>query len=131
MANRRTPKEKRIVWEHGEIKSPPFSADARIHAGTLLRRLQEGELLGKPHSEPIPVIGRHCYELKVQDKGHWWRIFYRNDSDAIVIAGVLPKKSNETPKQVIDTCKARFARYDQKVQEAKKAQEAEKQRRGE
>ena len=31
---------------HGEVKSPPFSADARIKAGTLLRQLQGGHILG-------------------------------------------------------------------------------------
>ena len=33
--------EKPTVWLHGEIKSPPFSENARIEAGTSLRRLQE------------------------------------------------------------------------------------------
>lgn len=77
----------------------------------------------------MTVIGPRCHELKVQDRGHWWRIFYRIDSDAIVIAGVFPKTSNSTPKQVVDTCKGRFDRYDQKVREAKKAQD-EKNRKG-
>jgi len=33
---------KPIGWLHGEIKTPPFSGDARIEAGCLLGRLQEG-----------------------------------------------------------------------------------------
>jgi len=70
----------------------------------------------------MSIIGRRCHELKVQDRGHWWRIFYRIDPDAIVIADVLPKKTNATPKSVIDTCKARFGAYDQTIREAEKAQ---------
>ena len=35
--------DKPLVWLRGEIKSPPFSADARLEAGVLLRRLQRGE----------------------------------------------------------------------------------------
>ena len=27
-----------LVWLHGEIRSPPFSTDARVEAGELLRR---------------------------------------------------------------------------------------------
>jgi hypothetical protein len=41
--------DKDLVWLHGEIKTPPFSAEARIEAGCLLRRLQRGESLGLPH----------------------------------------------------------------------------------
>jgi hypothetical protein len=38
--------DKPLVWLHGEVKTPPFSEDGRIDAGTLLRRLQSGEQLG-------------------------------------------------------------------------------------
>lgn len=34
---------KPLVWLKGEVKTPPFSAAARIEAGFLLRRLQQGE----------------------------------------------------------------------------------------
>jgi len=40
-----TPREKPLVWLHGEVKTPPFSREARIEAGFLLRRLQDGEIL--------------------------------------------------------------------------------------
>jgi phage-related protein len=130
MVKQGTPQSKPLIWEHGEIKTPPLSPEARVPAGTLLRRLQEGELLGKPHSERMAIIGPRCYELRVQDKGHWWRIFYRIDEDAIIIVGVFSKTTNTTPKSVIDTCKARFARYDQRVRDAKIAHEAKKPKRG-
>jgi hypothetical protein len=61
---------KPLAWLHGEIKTPPFSKRARIEAGTLLRKLQEGELLGMPHSRPMPSIGRRCHELRVEDEDH-------------------------------------------------------------
>jgi hypothetical protein len=50
------------VWLHGEIETPPFSQEARVEAGTLLRRLQEGEMLELPHSRPMPSIGKQCHE---------------------------------------------------------------------
>ena len=50
--------DKPLVWLRGEVKTPPFSAAARLEAGTLLRRLQGGEKLSMPHSRPMPVIGR-------------------------------------------------------------------------
>jgi hypothetical protein len=35
--------DKPLVWLKGEIKTPPFSSEARVEAGTLLSRLQRGE----------------------------------------------------------------------------------------
>lgn len=55
--------DKPLVWLHGEVKTPPFSQEARIKTGVLLRQLQQGESLGLPHSKPMPSIGAHCHEL--------------------------------------------------------------------
>jgi hypothetical protein len=59
--------DKLLVWLHAKIKTPPFSAAARIEAGVLLRRLQRGEVMGLPHSRPMPEITRRCHELHVKD----------------------------------------------------------------
>ena len=104
--------DKPLVWLHGDVKTPPFSATARIEAGTLLRRLQKGERLSLPQSRPMPTIGRRCHELRINDENVTWRIVYRTDQDAIVILEVFDKKTNQTPKRVIDTCKARLKDYD-------------------
>lgn len=87
--------------------------EARIEAGTLLRLLQGGESLGLPHSRPMPSIGGRCHELRIVDEEAAWRIIYRTDSDAIVIAEVFPKKTRTTPKKIIETCKRRFKDYDE------------------
>lgn len=103
---------KPLVWLHGEVKSPPLSAPARVEAGVLLRRLQAGESIGLPASRPMSGIGRRCHELRVRDAEATWRIVYRIDADAIVIADVFEKTSRTTPKTVIDTCRRRLAAYD-------------------
>jgi hypothetical protein len=59
---------KPLVWMHGEVRTPPFSAEARIEAGTLLRVLQEGENLSLPHARTIPNIGKNCLELRINDE---------------------------------------------------------------
>lgn len=105
--------EKPLVWLHGEVKTPPFTRDARIEAGTLLRRLQHGESPGMPHSRAMPSIGSRCHELRIRDENLNWRIVYRIDSDAIIIAEVFAKKTGATPKKVIGTCKARLSAYDE------------------
>jgi hypothetical protein len=44
---------KPLVWLHGEVKTPPFTADGRQEAGMLLRFLQEGETPGMPQSDGL------------------------------------------------------------------------------
>ncbi len=103
---------KPLVWLHGEIKTPPFSAEARVEAGTLLRLLQEGESLGMPHSRPMPGIGPRCHELRVRDETLNWRVVYRVDDDAVLILDVFPKKTRATPRAAVARCRRRLGRYD-------------------
>jgi phage-related protein len=105
--------DKPIVWLHGELKTPPFSKNARIEAGFLLRRIQMGEKLSLPFSRPMPIIGARCYELRINDDNKLWRIIYRIDSDAIIILEVFQKQTQQTSKQIIDTCKRRLRLYDE------------------
>ena len=104
--------DKDLVWLYGEVKTPPFSQEARLEAGYLLRQLQLGIKLTLPHSRPMSTIGRRCHELRVNDEHCTWRIVYRTDQDAIVILTVFDKKTNTTPGHVIATCKDRIKRYD-------------------
>lgn len=103
--------DKPLVWLHGEIKTPPFSAETRIEAGVLLRRLQRGENIPLPHSRPMPGIGKACHELRIQDENKIWRIVYHIHKDAIAILEVFAKTAQQTPKSVIKTCKARLHSY--------------------
>lgn len=103
--------DKPLVWLHGEIKTPPFSAETRIEAGVLLRRLQRGENISLPHSRPMPGIGKACHELRIQDENKTWRIVYHIDKDAIAILEVFAKTTQRTPKSVIEICKARLRSY--------------------
>jgi phage-related protein len=109
---------KPLVWLHGEIKTPPFSRDARVEAGFLLRRLQAGEMLELPASRPMPVVGANCHELRVDDRDLTWRIIYHIDSEAIVILDVFEKKSRTIPKLVVDRCKKRLRRYRELTRES-------------
>ena len=112
-----TSADKPLVWLRGEVKTPPFSLAARIEAGTLLRKLQEGEKLTLPHSRPMPSIGTHCHELRGVDEMRTWRIVYRIDADAIVIVDVFAKTTRATPKRVIADCRRRLGLYDAATRE--------------
>ena len=105
--------DKPLVWLHGEVRTPPFSTAARIEAGVLLRRVQRGESLGPPHSRPMTSIGKRCHELRIAGEQQTWRIMYRIDPDTILILEVFSKKTQQTPKRVIEACRKRQTQYDE------------------
>ena len=103
--------DKPLVWLKGEVKTPPFSNQARLEAGLLLRRLQQGQGLSLPHSRPMSAIGRHCHELRIGDRDQTWRILYHVASDAIVVLDAFSKKTQATPAQIVEVCQKRLAAY--------------------
>jgi len=100
-----------LRWLHGEVKTPPMSVAARREMGMLLRELQDGEQPSMPHSRPMPDIGLRCHELRVNDRDKAWRLVYRIDPDAVVILEVFEKKTNRTPRHVIEICQRRLMLY--------------------
>jgi phage-related protein len=103
--------DKPLVWLKGEVKTPPFSNQARLEAGLLLRQLQQGQGLSLPHSRPMPVVGRQCHELRISDHDQTWRIVYYVARDAVVILEVFSKKTQTTPVQIVKICQKRLAAY--------------------
>ena len=103
--------DKPLVWLKGQVKTPPFSNQARLEAGLLLRRLQQGQGLSLPHSRPMPTIGRQCHELRIGDRDQTWRIIYHVAPDAIVILDVFSKKTQATPVQIAEVRQKRLAAY--------------------
>ena len=77
-----------------------------------MRELQDGELLSMPHSEPMKQVGPQCHCLRVKDANHEWRIIYRIDDDAIVLAAIFDKKTPQTPDAQKDLARKRLAMYD-------------------
>ena len=106
------PHDRPLAWLHGEIRTPPFSAEARLEAGYHLRLLQRGQSLGMPVSRPLPSLGKRCHELRINDRGTTWRVVYRIDPDAIVILEVFAKRTTTIPGTVLETCRRRLREYD-------------------
>ena len=70
-----------------------------------------------PDSRAMPTIGPRCHELRITDRGasKEWRIIYRVDADAVVIADAFAKKSRSTPRAAISGAVRRFRLYDEAV----------------
>ena len=93
--------DKPLIWLKGEVKTPPFSAPARLETG----------LLALPHSRPMAAIGKQCHELRISDPNQIWRIVYHVANDAIVILDVFKKKTQTTPAQFLELSRKRLAAY--------------------
>lgn len=65
-----------------------------------------------PASRPMSRIGARVHELRVVDVDRTWRLIYRTDPDAIIIAEVFPKTMAQTPDAVVRTCQRRLKAYD-------------------
>ena len=80
----------------------------------MLRLLQQGTILGMPHSFPMPTVGRRVSELHVRDAERvtTWRILDRVDADMLVVREAFEKKTGMAPGRIIDTCKQRVAELD-------------------
>jgi phage-related protein len=110
-----SPNDKPIVWLHGEIATPPFSSNARIEAGYLLRQVQKGIKLSLPQSRQMSSIGPNCHELRINDQNLTWRIIYRIYKDMVLILDVFEKKTSKTPKSIIGICKQRIKKYEKDI----------------
>lgn len=96
----------------GRSKRRRFPANARIKLGFRLRLLQQGMVLGMPHSRPLRVVRKSRYELRIREAGVNWRLVYRIDEDAIVIAGLFRKTSRNATDRLIEISRERLALYD-------------------
>ncbi len=76
-----------------------------------------------PHSRPMPSIGPRCHEIRVRDENRIWRIVYRIDPDAILIARVFEKTTRATSRHDIESCQGRLSVYDDAARKAKKGRE--------
>ena len=83
------------------------------------RGRQAARLALHSHSRPMPAIGPRCHELRIQDESLTWRIIFRLDADAVVVAEVARKKTQRTPQSILEACKRRLAQFDRDLEESK------------
>ena len=85
-----------------------------MEVGFRLRRIQQGERLGLPHSRPMSRIGKRVHELRVDDDEQrlTWRFIYRADRDQVLVLHSFEKKSQKTSQKDIDLAKKRLKEID-------------------
>lgn len=97
----------------GSIETPPVSATVRRQAGFLIRALQDRKPVLAPHYKAIPEIGPGCGELRFSDGTNRkeWRLFVFCDATHVLLLAIHEKRTQKTPKPVIDLCRRRLANW--------------------
>ncbi len=77
--------------------------------GVLLRRLQQGEILGMPQSRPLKTVHKNAFELRLRDESGIFRVIYvLVIKNKILIPHAFKKKTPKTPTKEINLSKKRL-----------------------
>jgi phage-related protein len=68
----------------------------------------------------LPSLRPRCHELRVNDEDVTWRIIHRIDPDTVLVAAVFPKKTRRIPQRILETCRGRFALYDERMRRGRR-----------
>lgn len=93
---------KALHWIGTSLDDPrTFPVDARLHAGTDLRLVQQG--VDPRDGKPMPSIGKGAREIRIRTSDGAFRVFYVVESAmAIYVLHAFQKKSRKTSRQDIE-----------------------------
>lgn len=106
---------KKINWLTVIVSDP---AKKEIHSwpegikkdlGSILTKLQKGDYVGYPDTEPMRTVAPGCFEIRLKAADGIYRAFYVLKTDTgILIFHSFKKKTQKTAKIDIDTGKTRL-----------------------
>src|SRR6478736_9563799 len=95
-----------------------FPAPVQGDLGYALFQVQLGQM--PPDSKPMKTVGPGVYELRDQDDGAWYRVFYlKKIADVIYVLHCFEKRTAQTERKDIEVAKERLKR----LNEQKRAKE--------
>lgn len=96
-----------------ELSVPPFSEAGRAKALENLRQLSLGVSFAPPIVKPMRSIGPGVAELRFSDGAvrQSFRIDYYRDTSAVVVLAIFEKKSQKTPRRILEACESRLRAY--------------------
>lgn len=80
--------------------------------GAILTKLQKGEVVGYPDTEPMRSVAAGVLEIRLKDISGIFRVFYLIKTEhGIVVFHSFKKKSQKTPLHEIETARLRLNAY--------------------
>ena len=110
-----TAKMKKVNWlavvmsdpAKKEIQSWP--EEIKKDLGSILTKLQKGDTVGYPDTEPMKTVAPGCFEVRLKGADGIYRAFYVLKTDTgILVFHSFKKKTQKTTKVDIETGKTRL-----------------------
>ncbi len=80
--------------------------------GAILTKIQKGESVGYPDTEPMRTVAVGVFEIRLKDISGIFRVFYLIKTEhGIVVFHSFKKKSQKTPLHEIETARLRLNAY--------------------
>jgi phage-related protein len=105
-------------WHHVFIYDPArkeiqeWPLDIKKDLGSILTRLQKGDKVGYPDTEPMKNMASGCFEIRLKGTDGIYRAFYVLQTElGILVFHCFQKKTQKTPKQEIETGKKRLSAF--------------------
>ena len=93
-----------------EIRRWPM--EVKKDLGAILSKIQKGEPVGYPDTEPMRTVAAGVFEIRLKDVSGIFRVFYLIKTEhGIVVFHSFKKKSQKTPLHEIETARLRLNAY--------------------
>ncbi len=93
-----------------EIRRWPI--EVKKDLGAILTKLQQGEAVGYPDTEPMKTVAAGVFEIRLKDASGIYRAFYLIKTElGILVFHSFKKKSQKTPQHELETARLRLNAY--------------------
>jgi phage-related protein len=98
-----------IISEPARKEIQNWPLEVKKDLGSILTKMQKGELVGFPDTRPMKTVGTSCYEIRLKGADGIFRAFYVLKTDVgILVFHSFKKKTQKTPVGEIETGKTRL-----------------------
>ncbi len=100
------------IYEPARKEIIGWPIEVKKDLGSILTKLQKGDLVGYPDTEPVQTVAPGVFEIRLKDASGIYRAFYLTKSEfGILVFHSFKKKSQKAPKHEIDTGKKRLRAF--------------------
>lgn len=118
---------KKVKWLSVVMSEPArkeiydWPEEIKKDLGSILTKLQKGDQVGYPDTEPMKSVAPGCFEIRLKGADGIYRAFYVLKTDAgILIFHSFKKKTQKTSKVDIETGKTRLKNLLKELENEKK-----------
>ncbi len=98
-----------FIYDPARKEMRDWPLEAKKDLGSVLTRLQSGELIGMPDVRPMPSLAKGAAEIRLKDQNGIYRAFFMIETElGILVFHGFKKKTRATPQSEIETGKKRL-----------------------